>query len=152
MGRRKKGTRPRIDTPHQRKMSEIIWEFAGDFIGTGDSPEERQSILNAACSAWSIACNPPEMRGQHLDHYLREFRRFNLGADEEQLAFVRSNMEKLIEQEAGEVSHRPAANRGGEDFQIGRQRPHRNHLSENAMRAGQSPMRRPVDWQSSLRF
>ncbi|MHB8867009.1 MAG: hypothetical protein ACYC6N_31995 [Pirellulaceae bacterium] len=78
-------------------MSEIIWEFAGDVIRAGDSPEERQSILNAACSAWSIACNPPEMRKLHLDHYLREYRRFNLSADEEQLAFVRSNMEKLIE-------------------------------------------------------
>lgn len=97
MGRRKKGTRPRIDTPPRRKMSEIIWEFAADFIRTGDSPEERQSILNAACSAWSIACNPPEMRGQHLDHYVREFQRFNSGADEEQIAFVRSNMEKLID-------------------------------------------------------
>ncbi|MHB0961087.1 MAG: hypothetical protein ACYC0X_21775 [Pirellulaceae bacterium] len=97
MGRRKKGTRPRIDTPPRRKISEIIWEFAGDVIRAGDSPEERQSILNAACSAWSIACNPPEMRKLHLDHYLREYRRFNLSADEEQLAFVRSNMEKLIE-------------------------------------------------------
>lgn len=97
MARRKKGTRRRLDTRHQRKMSEIIWEFAGDFIRTGDSPEERQSILNAACSAWSIACNPPEVRGQHLDHYLREFQRFNPGADEEQTAFVRSNMEKLID-------------------------------------------------------
>ena len=97
MGRRKKGTRQRIDTPHRPKMSEIIWEFAADVIRTGDSPEERQSILNAACSAWSIACNPPEMRGQHLDHYMREFRRFNPGADEEQLAFVRGNMEKLID-------------------------------------------------------
>ena len=28
---------------------------------------------------------------------MREFRRFNHGADEEQLAFVRSNMEKLID-------------------------------------------------------
>ena len=97
MGRRKKGTRPRIDTPPRRKISEIIWEFAGDVIRAGDSPEERQSILNAACSAWSIACNPQEMRKLHLDHYLREYRRFNLSADEEQLAFVRSNMEKLIE-------------------------------------------------------
>lgn len=96
MGRRKNGKRPRIDTPHPRKMSEIIWEFAGDVINTGDSPEERQSILNAACSAWSIACNPPETRGQHLDHYVREFLRFNPGADEEQLAFVRGNMEMLI--------------------------------------------------------
>ena len=65
-GTQKKGTRPRIDASHQRKMSEVIWEFAGDVIRTGDSPEEKQSMLNAACSAWSIACKPPDMRGQHL--------------------------------------------------------------------------------------
>ena len=96
MGRRKKSTRTRIDKPHPRKMSEVIWEFAADAIRTGDSPEERQSILNAVCSAWGIACSPPEMRGQNLDHYVREFQRFNTGANDEQLAFVRGNMEKLI--------------------------------------------------------
>jgi len=31
-----------------------------------------------------------------MDHYMREFQRFNSDADEEQLAFVRGNMEKLI--------------------------------------------------------
>lgn len=96
MGRRKQSTRTRIDKPHPRKMSEVIWEFAADVIRAGDSPEERQSILNAVCSAWSIACHPPEMRGQNLDHYMREFQRFNPGADDEQLTFVRGNMEKLI--------------------------------------------------------
>ena len=97
MRRRKKGTRPRIDTPHRRKMSEIIWEFAADFIGMGDSAKEKQSLLNAACSAWSIACNSPETRKLHLDHYLREYGRFNPGADEKELADVRSYTEKLIE-------------------------------------------------------
>ena len=97
MGRRKQGKRSRIDTPNRPKMSEIIWEFAADFIGMGDSAKEKQSLLNAACSAWSIACNSPEMRKQHLDHYLREYRRFNLSADEEELADVRSYTEKLIE-------------------------------------------------------
>jgi hypothetical protein len=97
MGRRKKDRRRRIDTPHKRKMSEIIWEFAGDFIGMGDTPEEKHSLLNAACSAWSIACNSPELRKKNLDHYMREYRRFNPGADEEELAGVRENMEKLIQ-------------------------------------------------------
>ena len=97
MGRRKKDRRRRIDTPHKRKMSEIIWEFAGDFIGMGDTPEEKHSLLNAACSAWSISCNSPELRKKNLDHYMREYRRFNPGADEEELAGVRENMEKLIQ-------------------------------------------------------
>jgi hypothetical protein len=53
MGRRKKDKRRRIDTPQKRKVSEIIWEFAGDFIRMGDTLEEKHSLLNAACSAWS---------------------------------------------------------------------------------------------------
>ena len=97
IGRRKKDTRHRIDTPHKRKMSEIIWEFAGDFIKMGHTPEERESLPNAACSAWSIACNPSQLRKKNLDHYMREYRRFNPGADEEELAGVWSNMEKLIQ-------------------------------------------------------
>jgi hypothetical protein len=97
MTRKKKGKRRRIDAPQKRKMSEIIWKFAGDFIRMGDTLEEKQSLLNAACSAWSIACNSPDLRKKNLDDYMREYRRFNPGADEEELAGVRSNMEKLIE-------------------------------------------------------
>jgi len=97
MGRKKKDKRRRIDTPQKRKMSEIIWEFAGDFIRMGDTPEQKQSLLNAACSAWSIACDSPEVRKKNLDHYMREYLRFNPSADEEELAGVRSNMEELIQ-------------------------------------------------------
>jgi hypothetical protein len=75
----------------------MIWEFAGDFIRMGNTPEEKHSLLNAACSAWSIACNPPAMHKKLLDRYMREYRRFNPNADEEEIAGVRSNMEKLIE-------------------------------------------------------
>ena len=42
------------------KISQSLWEFAGDFIRMGDTLEQRQSYLNAACSAWNIACNMPE--------------------------------------------------------------------------------------------
>ena len=99
MGRRskKRNGRRRIDVPHKSKISEKVWEFAGDFIRMGDTPEEKQSLLNAACSAWSIACNPPDSHKKLLDQYIREYRRFNPAADEEELAGVRSNMEKLIQ-------------------------------------------------------
>jgi hypothetical protein len=63
----------------------------------GGTLEQRESYLNAACSAWNMACNTPEVRKKHLDHYMQEFQKFNPGTDQEQLARVRSNMEKLIE-------------------------------------------------------
>ena len=56
-------------------MSEMVWEFAGDFIRMGDTLDERQSPLNAACSVWNIACNPPEVRENNLDNYVREYLR-----------------------------------------------------------------------------
>jgi hypothetical protein len=79
------------------KISESIWEFAGDFIRMGGTLEARQSLLYAACSAWNLACNMPELRKRHLDKYILEYRKHNPGADEEQVFEVRSNLEKLIE-------------------------------------------------------
>jgi len=80
----------------KRKISEMIWEFAGDFIGMAETVEQRQSHLNAACSAWNISCNPPALE-KALDQYMREYQRLNLNADQEALAGVRSDMEKLIQ-------------------------------------------------------
>ena len=96
MERRNKDRRRRTTVKGKRKISEVVWEFAGDFIRMGDTLDERQSLLNAACSAWNIACNPPEVRQRNLDKYMKEYRRHNRGADKEEIEGVRSNMEKLI--------------------------------------------------------
>ena len=87
--RRSKGQR-------KRKISDMIWEFAGDFIRMAETPEQRQSQLNAVCSAWNIACNPPA-QGKAMDQYMHEYKRLNANADRANLAGVRSNMEKLIQ-------------------------------------------------------
>jgi hypothetical protein len=97
MRRRKQKRQPAgSQVPGKAKISQLVWEFAGDFIRMGGTLEERQSLLNAACSAWNIACNPPEKQKANLDHYMVEYRRYNADADEAQMAGVRSNMEKLI--------------------------------------------------------
>ncbi len=79
------------------KISQGVWEYAGDFIRMGKTLEDRQSLLNAACSAWNIACEPPEQRKASLDHYMVEYRRCNVAADAAEMAGVRSNMEKLLD-------------------------------------------------------
>lgn len=94
---RKRRRRRSAGEQGKRKMSEMIWEFAGDFIRMGDTVDERESLLNAACSAWNIACNPPEVRRRNLDKYMKEYKRYNRDADQEQVEDVRSNMEKLIQ-------------------------------------------------------
>jgi hypothetical protein len=75
----------------------MMWEFAGDFICLGKSQEQKQSHLNAACSAWNIACNPPEQRRKLLDRYMTEFLRFNPDIDPVNVAAIRGDMEKLVE-------------------------------------------------------
>jgi hypothetical protein len=94
---------PGVDTsmnPKQRtppKISKSILDFAGDFIRLGETLEDRQNRLNAACSAWNMACNTSDLRKKHLDQYVRGYGKFNPDADAEHLANVRKDMEQLIE-------------------------------------------------------
>jgi len=78
------------------KISQSIWEFAGDFIRIGGTPEDRHNRLNAACSAWNMACNTPELREKHLAHYVRGYGQASPQADAGHLASIRKDMETLI--------------------------------------------------------
>jgi hypothetical protein len=101
--KRKKQKRQPVgsEVPGKAKMSQQVWKSAGDFIRMGNTLEDRQSLLNAACSAWNIACDPPERRKASLDRYVVEYRRYNADADEVEMAGIRSNMEKLIAKKLG---------------------------------------------------
>ncbi len=96
MKRRKKKPGERASSS-TTKLSEMVWEFAGEFIRIGDSLEERQNRLNAACSAWNMACNQPEARERSLDQYVRSFRSFNPDLTDEEISAVREDMAKLVE-------------------------------------------------------
>ena len=61
----------------KRKMSEMISEMAAQFISVGTTPEEKQSRLTAACSAWNMACGSPEMRQRQLEQYVEGYQRSN---------------------------------------------------------------------------
>ena len=83
--------------PAKRKISEMVWEFAGDLIRLGNTQEQKEARLIAASSAWNIACNSPEQRQKLLDRYMTEYLRFNPDTDPANAAAIRSDMEKLIE-------------------------------------------------------
>lgn len=85
------------DPSPKRKMSELIAELAAGFIGVGKTPEEKQSRLSAACSAWNMACGSPEIRRQQLEQYLEGYQRFNPATSQSDLAKIRTDMESLIE-------------------------------------------------------
>jgi hypothetical protein len=92
MARRKKPNKSA-----RRKMSEMISEMAAGFLGVGDTLGERQNRLNAACSAWNMACCSPEVRQRQLQKYKENYLRFNPATSPGDLANILKDMEMLIE-------------------------------------------------------
>ena len=72
----------------------MVWEFAGEYIRMGDTLEEKQNYLNSACSAWNMACNPPEVRNKSLDQYLDSLRSYITDASDEVISNIRSPVKK----------------------------------------------------------
>ena len=64
------------------KMSELIAEYASDYINMGETPEERQSFLNGACTAWNIAILPRDQREITLYQAAAEYKKMNPGIDD----------------------------------------------------------------------
>jgi hypothetical protein len=81
----------------KRTMSEMISEMAAGFLGVGDTLGERQNRLNAACTAWNMACGSPEVRRRQLDQYAQGYLRFNPATSPDDLAKILKDMETLIE-------------------------------------------------------
>lgn len=95
MGHKNAGKR-RFQTSGKRKISEMIWEFAGDFIRVGNTREQKEIRLIAASSAWNIACNPPEKQKALLDQYMSGYLRYNPRTKAADAAAIRSDMEALV--------------------------------------------------------
>ena len=89
--------RKKSKTPTKRKMSEMISEMAVGFLGVGDSIGERQNRLNAACTAWNMACGSPLVRQRQLDQYGQGYLRFNPATSPADFANILKDMELLIE-------------------------------------------------------
>jgi hypothetical protein len=85
------------DSSTRRKISEMISEMAAGFLGVGDTIEERQNRLNAACTAWNMACGSPEVRRRQLEQYREGYLRFNPATSPMDLAKILKDMESLIE-------------------------------------------------------
>jgi len=89
--------RKKRKTPAKRKMSEMISEMAVGFLGVGDTIGERQNRLNAACSAWNMACGSPEVRQRQLEQYREGYLQHNPGTSPGDIANIVKDMELLIE-------------------------------------------------------
>lgn len=71
-----------VNTSPEIKMSELIGEYASDFINIRETTEERQSYLNSACSAWNIAVLPEPLREEAIRYNVKEYKRINPGIDD----------------------------------------------------------------------
>jgi hypothetical protein len=60
-----------------KKMSEMLMEFAANYINMGDTLEKRQSYLNSACTAWNIAVLDERTRPVALEKYLKKYLEIN---------------------------------------------------------------------------
>jgi len=63
-------------------MSELIGEYASDYINMGETTEERQSYLNGASSAWNIAVLPEHLREEAVRRNIKEYKKINPGIDD----------------------------------------------------------------------
>lgn len=80
----------------KRKMSEMVLEMAEGFLSVGDTIEERQNRLNAAASAWNMACASPEVGEYQLQQFGKEYLRFNPATSPADLANIIKDMKSLI--------------------------------------------------------
>ena len=63
-------------------MSELISQYASDYISMGESTEERQNYLNGACTAWNIANVDEARREEALRRVIEGYKKMNPGTDD----------------------------------------------------------------------
>lgn len=80
----------------QLKISEMIIGYAYDFINLGSALEEKQSYLNAACTAWNISLLDEEQRKKALDLFIKQYKEIN--PDINDIDCVKHDMELLIKE------------------------------------------------------
>ncbi len=97
MKKKSKPEQPAQSGPPERKLSEMISEFAGDFILLGETPKAKQNYLTGACVAWNIASAPPKRRKKLVDEFLADYKGHNPNTDDAALPAIRKDMEHLID-------------------------------------------------------
>lgn len=78
------------------KISEMIVAFSGDYIKMGNTIGQKQSYLNAACTAWNISILPKHKRKKAIKKYISEYKRLNPNSNDH--SNIRHDIEILINQ------------------------------------------------------
>jgi hypothetical protein len=82
----------------ERKISEMVLNFAGDYIAMGDDIEDKQQYLNGAVSAWNIACLDEKARRRSIKKYMAQYRKLNPTQSKRDFRDVEEDLRLLIKQ------------------------------------------------------
>jgi hypothetical protein len=82
----------------RKKISEMVADFAGDYIALGEDIEEKQQYLNGAVSAWNIACLDEKARKRSIKKYMTEYRKINPTQSKQDFRDVEEDLRLLIKQ------------------------------------------------------
>ncbi len=85
------------------KISQVIIEFASEYIDLGKTIEKKQDHLNAACIAWNIAILPAYKRQIALNDFLTQYQVRN--PHETDVGHIKHDMELLIQQKLERFPH-----------------------------------------------
>ncbi len=85
-----------INTSPKIKMSELISEYASDYINMGEDTEERQNYLNRACTAWNVAVQDEKHRQRALRHAIDSYKKMNPGTDTDDVENFEHDLRVLI--------------------------------------------------------
>jgi hypothetical protein len=71
-----------INTSPKIKISELISEYASDYINMGENTEERQNYLNSVCTAWNIAILDETLQEEALRRAIEGYKNMNPEIDD----------------------------------------------------------------------
>lgn len=82
----------------KKKISEMVGDFAGDYISLGDDIQEMQQYLHAAISTWNTACLDKKDRPRLIKFYMKSYRKINPGQNKKNYQGVEDDFKLLIKQ------------------------------------------------------
>jgi hypothetical protein len=76
----------------------MLLNVAGDFIAMGEDIAEKQELLNASVSAWTIACLKDDKRQQAINKFMKEYKKLNPTFTKDDFKDEEENLRLLIRQ------------------------------------------------------
>jgi hypothetical protein len=84
--------------PEKIRISEMLINVAGDYVAMGEDIADKQELLNAAVSAWNIACLKSDKRQEAINKFMKEYKKLNPLFSRNDFKDEEENIKLLIKQ------------------------------------------------------